>query len=200
MSHKTGRNEPCPCGSGRKYKHCCLIRRQSGETVGAGRRLKVSLRMEIEKILAAARQGKQKIYQLGVFLLFADAGGDAWLLEVTDCDAVQLARAGKPLDPVIDENPDTIEIDWSHTFVIRDRRLYLSAYEDGRDGPERTDAPQPSSDDRSGKPVSPADRFADKRETCLENAPVQQINAAIRRTLKKYSPGLLSQVHVKHYP
>ena len=19
-----GRNEPCPCGSGRKYKHCCL--------------------------------------------------------------------------------------------------------------------------------------------------------------------------------
>jgi hypothetical protein len=21
---KTGRNDPCPCGSGRKYKHCCL--------------------------------------------------------------------------------------------------------------------------------------------------------------------------------
>lgn len=21
---KTGRNEPCPCGSGRKYKQCCL--------------------------------------------------------------------------------------------------------------------------------------------------------------------------------
>lgn len=21
---KPGRNEPCPCGSGRKYKHCCL--------------------------------------------------------------------------------------------------------------------------------------------------------------------------------
>ena len=20
---KIGRNEPCPCGSGRKYKHCC---------------------------------------------------------------------------------------------------------------------------------------------------------------------------------
>lgn len=25
---KTGRNEPCPCGSGKKYKHCCL----AGET------------------------------------------------------------------------------------------------------------------------------------------------------------------------
>lgn len=22
-SPKVGRNEPCPCGSGRKYKHCC---------------------------------------------------------------------------------------------------------------------------------------------------------------------------------
>lgn len=24
---KTGRNDPCPCGSGRKHKHCCLDRR-----------------------------------------------------------------------------------------------------------------------------------------------------------------------------
>src|SRR5271166_219224 len=23
-SAKVGRNEPCPCGSGKKYKHCCL--------------------------------------------------------------------------------------------------------------------------------------------------------------------------------
>ena len=21
--HKIGRNDPCPCGSGKKYKHCC---------------------------------------------------------------------------------------------------------------------------------------------------------------------------------
>ncbi|MBE0511389.1 MAG: SEC-C domain-containing protein, partial [Gammaproteobacteria bacterium] len=21
---KTGRNDPCPCGSGKKYKQCCL--------------------------------------------------------------------------------------------------------------------------------------------------------------------------------
>jgi hypothetical protein len=21
---KTGRNDPCPCGSGKKYKHCCM--------------------------------------------------------------------------------------------------------------------------------------------------------------------------------
>ena len=23
-SIKVGRNDPCPCGSGRKYKHCCI--------------------------------------------------------------------------------------------------------------------------------------------------------------------------------
>ena len=33
-THKVGRNEPCPCRSGRKYKHCCLNRRQSS-TQGA---------------------------------------------------------------------------------------------------------------------------------------------------------------------
>ncbi len=24
MAEKTGRNDPCPCGSGKKYKQCCL--------------------------------------------------------------------------------------------------------------------------------------------------------------------------------
>lgn len=23
---KTGRNDPCPCGSGKKFKHCCLLK------------------------------------------------------------------------------------------------------------------------------------------------------------------------------
>jgi len=28
---KTGRNDPCPCGSGRKYKRCCLAQDQAAE-------------------------------------------------------------------------------------------------------------------------------------------------------------------------
>ena len=24
--HSVGRNEPCPCGSGKKYKKCCLAK------------------------------------------------------------------------------------------------------------------------------------------------------------------------------
>ena len=26
MIDKPGRNDPCPCGSGRKYKQCCLAK------------------------------------------------------------------------------------------------------------------------------------------------------------------------------
>jgi uncharacterized protein len=25
MNNKVGRNEPCPCGSGKKYKNCCYL-------------------------------------------------------------------------------------------------------------------------------------------------------------------------------
>ncbi|MEA1863752.1 MAG: SEC-C metal-binding domain-containing protein [Euryarchaeota archaeon] len=32
MSRKIGRNDPCPCGSGKKYKHCCLNKKT--ESIG----------------------------------------------------------------------------------------------------------------------------------------------------------------------
>jgi len=28
MNHRIGRNDPCPCGSGKKYKKCCLGREE----------------------------------------------------------------------------------------------------------------------------------------------------------------------------
>jgi len=31
---KTGRNDLCPCGSGRKYKKCCELNERSGATRG----------------------------------------------------------------------------------------------------------------------------------------------------------------------
>jgi len=27
MAERVGRNDPCPCGSGKKYKHCCWKKR-----------------------------------------------------------------------------------------------------------------------------------------------------------------------------
>ena len=32
---KTGRNDPCPCGSGKKYKHCCLETDRAAELAPA---------------------------------------------------------------------------------------------------------------------------------------------------------------------
>jgi tetratricopeptide (TPR) repeat protein len=32
---KTGRNDPCPCGSGKKYKHCCLEKDRAVELAPA---------------------------------------------------------------------------------------------------------------------------------------------------------------------
>ena len=34
---KTGRNDPCPCGSGQKYKHCCLEKDRAAELATAVR-------------------------------------------------------------------------------------------------------------------------------------------------------------------
>ncbi len=31
MTEKIGRNEPCPCGSGKKYKQCCLKNNKPGK-------------------------------------------------------------------------------------------------------------------------------------------------------------------------
>lgn len=34
---KTGRNDPCPCASGKKYKHCCLEKDRAAELSAADR-------------------------------------------------------------------------------------------------------------------------------------------------------------------
>jgi hypothetical protein len=34
---KIGRNDPCPCGSGKKYKHCCLKKEAAGKSEALGR-------------------------------------------------------------------------------------------------------------------------------------------------------------------
>jgi hypothetical protein len=49
---RVGRNEPCPCGSGRKYKHCCL-----GKDEVAAREARVKAEAKAAK--AAEKAAKQ---------------------------------------------------------------------------------------------------------------------------------------------
>jgi hypothetical protein len=127
---KIGRNHPCPCGSGKKYKHCCLTAQQAGAVVSPTNQMKGSLMAVIDKVQANAVEKKASFHELGVFLCYSDHEGDAWLLEITESDAIQIARGGERLAVPIDENPETIEINFSHTFSFHDKQLVLTAYAD----------------------------------------------------------------------
>lgn len=163
---KIGRNEQCPCGSGKKFKHCCLPKEQAGIVpTSPEAALKISLVNEIEAIVKVALDKKQKIRELGVFILLATKSGDAWLLEITDSDAVQLARNGEALEIPIDENPETIEINWSHTFDLSGKEFALTAY-------------------------------SDQAKSVMGNYPVKEISASIKRIKKKFPSEVLDRVHV----
>jgi len=58
---KVGRNEPCPCGSGKKYKKCCLgkyvYKDEDAEPVKKGSRLGAKLLLAA---LAGIGIGKSK--------------------------------------------------------------------------------------------------------------------------------------------
>ena len=163
---KIGRNEQCPCGSGKKFKHCCLPKEQAGLTrTNPEADFKISLIGELEAIVQVAIQKRQKIKELGVFILLATSTGDAWLLEITDSDAVQLARAGEALEIPIDENSETIEINWSHTYDLSNKEFELTAY-------------------------------SDKSKSVMADYPVQEIRASIRRIKKRFPSDVLNQVHV----
>jgi len=163
---KIGRNEQCPCGSGKKFKHCCLPKEQAGLTrTNPEADFKISLIGELEAIVQVAIQKRQKIKELGVFILLATSTGDAWLLEITDSDAVQLARAGEALEIPIDENSETIEINWSHTYDLSNKEFELTAY-------------------------------SDKSKSVMADYPVQEIRASIKRIKKRFPSDVLNQVHV----
>ena len=50
---KTGRNDPCPCGSGHKYKRCCLPKDQAADSasLAAAAELRAAEQKEIEALL-----------------------------------------------------------------------------------------------------------------------------------------------------
>jgi hypothetical protein len=91
---------------------------------------RISLQQVIGQIQEAAAQGEQKILELGVFILVSVSAGDAWLLEVTETDAMQVAAGGESLSVDLKESEETIEVNWSHTFAIIDDQFALTAYKD----------------------------------------------------------------------
>ena len=163
---KIGRNETCPCGSGRKFKRCCLGKQQE-QTANLTdvQKAQISLQNAINAIQESASKGIQKVHELGVFVFFSTNEGDAWLLEVTEMDALQVAANKEVLTVDLEENPETIEISWTHTFEIKNKQFVTTSYKD-------------------------------KKVEEITSYPTHPILAAIKRIKKKYSPELLESVHV----
>ena len=58
MSKKIGRNDPCPCGNGKKYKKCCLNQQQSTpfENTGIRRLQYMLLELMTDKLMPFVRR------------------------------------------------------------------------------------------------------------------------------------------------
>jgi hypothetical protein len=65
---KTGRNDPCPCGSGKKYKHCCLLQETAGKSEAMGR--DKAWDTMIEKLLDFSREARFRKDLAAAFDLF----------------------------------------------------------------------------------------------------------------------------------
>jgi len=65
---KTGRNDPCPCGSGQKYKRCCMAKDQAAEYAPLAKledrqaeaaAIRAQQRAEFEQMRAAAEEANE---------------------------------------------------------------------------------------------------------------------------------------------
>ncbi|MDA8161260.1 MAG: SEC-C metal-binding domain-containing protein [Desulfobacteraceae bacterium] len=126
---KIGRNEQCPCGSGKKYKKCCLPQQQDRQNAILQPR-PITVVSEIASLQAAAMNRQEIFKSIGVFIFFSTREGDAWLLELSDMDAVQVAKAGERIEVEINESPETIEVNWPYQFMIKDKVFITTAYLD----------------------------------------------------------------------
>jgi SEC-C motif len=92
-NQKTGRNDPCRCGSGKKYKHCCLSNstgafpgpEMSGTAWSRQRDASHNLSAQLQKFL------KRNAHELGEFVL------DAWIDFNQDEDPALLSEMPEEL-------------------------------------------------------------------------------------------------------
>ncbi len=85
---RTGRNDPCPCGSGKKYKHCCLDKDRAAELAPA---IAQRVALQAQK---ANQVALQKDYQEEL-LESQDALQEAQALDAASNAVVDLVHAGR---------------------------------------------------------------------------------------------------------
>ena len=85
---RTGRNDPCPCGSGKKYKHCCLDKDRAAELAPAVRQ-RVALQAQQANHLALRQDYQEELLESQAALKEAQA------LDAASNAVVDLVHAGR---------------------------------------------------------------------------------------------------------
>ena len=85
---RTGRNDPCPCGSGKKYKHCCLDKDRAAELAPAIAQ-RVALQAQQANHLALRQDYQEELLESQAALKEAQA------LDATSNAVVDLVHAGR---------------------------------------------------------------------------------------------------------
>ena len=88
----------------------------------------LSLKAEVVKTQQAAMEKKYGLHTLGVFIFFTTDNGDGWVLEISEMDALQVAKDGEKIEVEIEENEETIEVNWSHKFSVKNNVFQVTDY------------------------------------------------------------------------
>lgn len=110
-SNKSGRNDPCPCGSGKKYKQCCLPRDQAQPAGGA--QMQQPLRQALQLAHAHLQRGNAAQAEAVCHQIIQVLPGqpDAWhLLGVIALQQGNFALAMAQLERALKGRPDHPEI------------------------------------------------------------------------------------------
>lgn len=167
---KAGRNDPCPCGSGLKYKKCCLLReaRQPVPAKADAPTPQSFVNGELARLreLAAGRQASFRL--IGALVFFSTTAGDAWMLELAEQDAVPVARGGNSLAVMVNETEEAFEIGWTHRFALKGQLLVTTAYLDGA-------------------------------VASHQDCPVREISEAMELLRRQYSPRDLESIRIRNH-
>jgi uncharacterized protein len=98
MAEKVGRNDPCPCGSKKKYKQCCMQKdlAEAPTTVPGRASTILSTKKFTAKVISGGGEEQKKREQAK-----AAASVEVNLMDRTFGRAIEKAKeAGKPPEPV----------------------------------------------------------------------------------------------------
>jgi len=121
----TARNAPCPCGSGRKFKQCCMQQSVEGHLTQASKTVSVTetlfcyqgILQELRYIRQLARSGDARMISYAPLFFFSTDTGDAWLLDTEDQLAACVMMDYEPIDINISSN---LAISWPGSYQLQD--------------------------------------------------------------------------------